>query len=635
MLEGMKEEVQATLIFLFIEHSKMEIPNGIEILGMKKLIPKDATELEFKFSDFSINEFKIYNCLIYYESRIKESMISVYYNKINYFFCGKGSHSVEIIFCDFIYKQIQDKNCKIEYRDKIYTPKENFDLSTRKRINFINIDIKELKLPEDLQGNPVTIDTKDNKNFLINLSVSNKPKIIGVFANSAFIEKKMVIQKELLDEIKMKIEKVKNILNYEEGKDIFKYLDGIDKKKLKVFEIEVKNSYELEKKIVEHFNFYKKNISDLEIELFELYSEFMILFPDFPSLSRNSSKINLQQYYYQYYFSKSSIQNFYSQIPKDLEKSEKARLKYAACRCLKTLLNNGYGVTRKDLFDLIDFNNKGTIYYDANEFNKKFITFLNERSEIFLFFLQLNSGSGIDLLTNKSTARLSMLNEGDIKAHLNSSIPKYGIRFKSISNFNACTFNEVRITCFSENNIFQNYLSSDELKSDNDFSYSYRYILANLLQHEDFGHIKFSINFYSFYDKNLKRDNNFDPLSPISYYKTTINEGMVDITVKEEKSNKDTIIKGESGIALLHFLTRGDRNLMKLLRIGNSNFEKMFKNPSMLASENLSEFINELKKLSNYSEDDNNTSTSKIKYDYYDYRTAIPVGIPTIEKFFL
>ena len=222
MLEGMKEEVQATLIFLFIEYSKMEKPNGIEILGMKKLIPKDSTEIEFKFSDFSVKEFKIYNCFISYESGIKESMISVYFNKINYFICGKGSHSVEIIFCDFIYKQIQDKNCKIEYEGKSYSSKEDFGLSTRKRINFINIDIKHLKLPEDLKGNPVTIDAKDNKNFLINISVSNKPKIIGVFDNSAFIEKKMVIQKELLDEIKMKIKKVKKILNYEEGKDLFK-----------------------------------------------------------------------------------------------------------------------------------------------------------------------------------------------------------------------------------------------------------------------------------------------------------------------------------------------------------------------------------------------------------------------------
>ena len=55
----------------------------------------------------------------------------------------------------------------------------------------------------------------------------------------------------------------------------------------------------------------------------------MILFPDFQSLNRNSPKTNIFQYYYQYYFSKSAIQNFYSKIPKDLEKSEKVRLKYA------------------------------------------------------------------------------------------------------------------------------------------------------------------------------------------------------------------------------------------------------------------------------------------------------------------
>ena len=60
---------------------------------------------------------------------------------------------------------------------------------------------------------------------------------------------------------------------------------------------------------------------------------------------------------------------------------------------------------------------------------------------------------------------------------------------------------------------------------------------------------------------------------------------------------------------------------MKLLRIGNSNFEKLFKNPDFL--QKLSEFINEFKNLSNY---------SKVENDYFDYKRIIPVGIPSTEN---
>ena len=103
-----------------------------------------------------------------------------------------------------------------------------------------------------------------------------------------------------------------------------------------------------------------------------------------------------------------------------------------------------------ELFNFLDFNIKETIYYEANEFNKKFLKLLKEKSEIFLFFLQNNSGSGINLLTGKNTARLSMLDENDVKSHLESTIPRYGITMNYVRCFNACTINEVRITCINE-----------------------------------------------------------------------------------------------------------------------------------------------------------------------------------------
>ena len=90
--------------------------------------------------------------------------------------------------------------------------------------------------------------------------------------------------------------------------------------------------------------------------------------------------------------------------------------------------------------------------------------------------------------------------------------------------------------------------------------YNKRFVLANLLQHKDFGHIKFSINFYSFYDHHVERDNVIDPSSPTENYDTKIKEGLIEITKKVEKDGKITLIC-KSGIALSSFLTRGNLNL--------------------------------------------------------------------------
>jgi len=150
-----------------------------------------------------------------------------------------------------------------------------------------------------------------------------------------------------------------------------------------------------------------------------------------------------------------------------------------------------------ELFNFIYFNVKETIYYEANNFNKKFVKLLKEKSEIFLFLLQINSGSGINLLTKKNSARLSMLNENDVKTHLESTIPKYGIKMNYVGCFNACTFSEVRITCINESSAL-NLSLGKEITLMDDPMYNKRYILANLLQQEDLGNIKFSINFYFF-----------------------------------------------------------------------------------------------------------------------------------------
>ena len=628
MLDEIKYEKKAKLIFQFIEDT--ERPKALQILNLKKEISKDLPELAFELNDLSLNEYKIYECIISYHSDKKTYSITIYYNKTNYYLCGRGSHSVEIIFCDFIYKSINMNDIFIEYKGKKYSPKENFELLTRKRINFLGIDIKDLKLPSTLQGTILDIDPKFNHNLLITISAANEMKVIGLFQNIPFIDPKTIIDKELLNDLEMKIDTLSKLLEFKKQDNYFQYLDNIGKKDLHQYEESIKSSYEFEKKLSNYFKFYKEKMNDLEIELYDLYSEFMILFPDFEGRERKYGNINLEQYKEQYYFSKSAIMNFCSTIPEGLEKTQKVQLKYAACRCLKTLLFNGYGSFIPELFHFIDYSVEGTIYYEANEFNKKFVDALNEKSEMFLFFLQIDSGSGINLLTKKNTARLSMLSENDIKSHLKSAIPKFGIRLNCNSFFRACTITEVRITCICETVTFQTYLGNN-LQLEIDPLCNKRYVLANLLQHEDFGHIKFSINFYSLYDNNIERESELDPVSPIHYYKTKTKEGMIEIT-KEDIKNGKTIIKGESGLALSSFLTRGNENLISILQSSNVNFKDLFDHPTLYASEDLTELINKLKSLSVSNQSDGNGCLN-IKCESFHPIKGFALGFPTTEKF--
>lgn len=410
------------------------------------------------------------------------------------------------------------------------------------------------------------------------------------------------------------------------------FIEGLDKKDLKVYEEEIKKSVELEKKITPYLNFYQKELSEFQIKLYELFSEFIILFPDFDYMKRVSSNLNPKPYAIQYYYSKSSIINFCSKIPSYLTRTVKVFLKYAACRCIKTLLLRNCGQDNDNLFDFIDFSKKDTVYYDANEFNKKFIESITENSEIFPFFLQINSGTGINLITNKSTARFSMLNLEDVKNHLKITIPKYGIRVMTNSFFRGCSFTEVRIICVCETSIFGKPLDSSGLQSKNDFYYRKRYPIANLLQHESFGHIKFSLNFYAFNDKY--NDILFSPLSPMVIYSPKFKEKMVEI-VRKREVNGVKIETGESGIALEFFLTRGDKYLMNVMRgPKTTNYTELFNNPSLPASENLSTYIDILESINPYERKNYEIEIGPdIRFELNEDQPEIASGVPTIEKF--
>ena len=435
-------------------------PQYIEILKFKKEINLDSDEVEIDFFDTSINEYKIYDCHTKYIEKEQTNSVSIYYNQTNYIQCGDGNHSVEIIFSDFMNKSIKPEDCSIEYEGVKYIPKENFGLLTRKRINFLNVDMNKFKFPNDINNKEIKINTIDNKNFLVSISLVDKPKVIAIYLNNPFIEMKLKhTESEIIQLLNSSLDSVRKIVYFNENEDYMQYEDRRTSDVIKIYEQEIKKSYDIEKKISEYFLIPREELNSEQIKIYDKYSDFMAYFPDIGNNIRaEGNKINGTRYYRQHYFTKKSLITFEHSISKDINESDKIKLKYSACRCLRTLLSDGYGENDEELFDFRDFTKKGTIYYDANSFNKKFINLLTEKSEIFLFFLQINSGSGINLLTNEFMSRMSMLNEKNIKENLLSTVPKYGIRILTDSPFNAYTFNEVKITCLNEQSALGLYL---------------------------------------------------------------------------------------------------------------------------------------------------------------------------------
>ena len=653
MYDCLKKEMKSKLVFQFIKN--IQRPQYIEILKFKKEISSNADEIEIDFVDSSINDYKVYDCNTKFTDKEENNSISVYYNQKNYFNCGDGKHSVEIIFSDFMNKSIKSKDCVIEYDGIEYTPIEDFGLATRKRINFINVDFHKFKFPKDINGKEVKINTLDNKNFLVFISLVEKPKIISVYLNNPFNESKLKHpEKEILNILDSSLQYVKKNIYVKKGEMYDSYYKrGQENEKyiIKKYVNEIEDSYEIEKKFIEYFLIPREELNKEQIELYEKYSEFMAYFPDIGSNSRETKNIEGNRYYHQFYYTQLALNHFFETIPRIISDSDRAKLKYSASKCLRTLLLSGHGENFEFLFEFINFDEENTIYYEAKLYKQKFIDLLNEKSEIFLFFLQVNSGMTINLITNELMSRISMLDEKSIKNNLISTLPKYGIKILANSPFSACTYNEVKITCINEFAVLGGILHNSGLSPQHDPSYNRRYILANLLQDEYFGHINSSLNFDSFYDKYIQMPQNShysENLIPLKYYmikekKEEMQEMVKETGIKPKKNEEnkriEAIIEDELGFNLTFFLTRGDYKLMKVLRKKAINFSELFNNPQYQAAEDLSDYINKLEEIycSNHSlfmNDSDDKVEYKNRFEFYQESNPIPYGIPTIEKFF-
>ena len=135
--------------------------------------------------------------------------------------------------------------------------------------------------------------------------------------------------------------------------------------------------------------------------------------------------------------------------------------------------------------------NKDSPYKKAFNFYESIINELNEDSELLLIFLQLNSGSGRELLINKNCYKISMLSISEIKEHVKKNIPKYFFCFNKIDGENiAMSDQRTQIIAFNEQEIF---LQNNNQISENEMNDNETMNVVIGLFHEG-GHQKFHMN---------------------------------------------------------------------------------------------------------------------------------------------
>lgn len=620
-------------------------PQSFIILDQKISIT-EKSEYKLTLKDKSLYENKVYECFLDYGAEKIPYYIKINYDQVNHYFFGrkKNSMSFEFIFGDFVNDEIDNNRCYIEYNGKKYYSYDDKNFLKLRCLNLVNVDLNLVKFPLSYENKVVTTNYFDEKSFFIFVSVAEQiPKIFGIFRNKPFEEKqKMLDANDVIKLLEETLNEVRRILNYNKDKNFNEYIDGIKMEELpKTYIKEIQGSVHLEEKIMPFFNFYRPNLTEKELDAFDTYSEFMIAFPSFLNMNRTSKKIIPFRFYKQYYYSKKAIENFMETIPSYVDKEQRILLKYSACRCLRSILSHGFGKNNDNLFYFCDISKSGNIYYDANKFNEIFINELNENSEMFLFLLEINSGSSINKLTQDLTSRISMLTLNQIKSHLRDSLPNYIIRLNLMVDFYGLTLNEVRHTIISEMNLFQSFLDEEELKGYDDDNCNRRLILANLLEHERFGHVNNSMNFFSF-QRDTKEilkdlyDSEDEPLSPRQYYhiEKEKKEKLIEIVQTSNYFGKE-IKKGESGVAFNIFLTRGDVRNFNILRNDNADFSKIFQDPKLFASKDLT-ILNNLLKASVSDDEFGEFKLRKEseKYEIIRQRYFAPDNRPTIAKYY-
>ena len=573
------------IVFEFISEEK--ISNELKQIKIKDFqikINLDKRKLYYlEFIENSDCLYKIYPCKFIFENSFKNFSICIYLKKKNHFYCqgyGIFNNSIEIIFIDFNFFKNNLSLCKICYNSKNYEVKEIFEgIKSRKRISFINIDINLISSFNEEINKSTATDYKIILNY-----VNNNFNIIGVYPNLLndkfdFLANKNILLNKLNDFYK----KTSKFLKFDvsQSQSETNYLNNFNS--YKKDEIESFQKFVNDFKIINleeykiYFISFINKLDENDIIIYDLLSEYL--------LTSICIEFSFNLYITQYYYSKLCINNFLKTIPNEINAQEKIKLKLSVSFALYDLIYKEIGRLDDNLFSFVNFSIKDTIYYDAKENCIEFINLLNEESEIFPFFLQINSSQSNNLNDKEIynySAKISMISLNEIKDHLYNSLPQYGIRLNIDSDYYAVTIIETRITIYNEFKLFRKYLDKN-INIEKDKFYLRRFRLSNLLKHENFCHVKIKMNNYE------KKKNILG--SPYKYYNFEKNE------MELLGVNSKNKFFGESGYAFEYFITKGNFKLIQVLKNPKGDFTLLYKNmPKLLADKSLNSFNQELDK---------------------------------------
>ena len=168
-------------------------------------------------------------------------------------------------------------------------------------------------------------------------------------------------------------------------------------------------------------------------------------------------------------------------------------------------------------------------YLEGFKFFEDIVKELNEESELILMFLQLNSGSGFELLNGNNCYKISMISIEEIKRHLINNIPKYFFIYEEETSQYVISDQRTQVLAFNDKELLK-YRSKDETTKKNNVMN----VVIGLF-HES-GHQKFHMN-----DKiGAKR-------SPILYIQKDFSIG-----IQKDELKKKNVVKLEDVLILIY-----------------------------------------------------------------------------------
>ena len=196
----------------FLKKSSNKLLKNIQIFDYTVNINLEKSLIyEINIKTNNLPSYKIIQIIYIFENDIKKSfLIPIYQNINNYFYSGNEifNNSVHIIFQNNKTNPISNEECNVMYEDKTFFPKNIFSsIKNRKCINFININIEDLKLGGEL--------IKKEGDFIINIILEEeKRKIIGQYDIKVEEFKNNKNLKIIISIKKKQLKKSKNYLKF-------------------------------------------------------------------------------------------------------------------------------------------------------------------------------------------------------------------------------------------------------------------------------------------------------------------------------------------------------------------------------------------------------------------------------------